>query len=123
MFRFIAKASKGKIKPLKPSNEKTLEKILSESESLNKKLIITIEYVEKKVNNSQISLYRAFIIKSSEAYGCTYSHMENLLKQFHPKEEDLKTNIPIEKWTSKQLDSFINQASEVLSSNNENFKF
>lgn len=126
MHKFLVKVVSGKIVPVQPSKDKLLNKMLKDYEALNKKFYITLEDVQKDINQNQTALYRAYIIKSAEYFGYTYHEMEKVLKELiHPiniesNDPDYLT-IPVERWSSAQLDNFLNQANSVLSEHG--FKF
>lgn len=129
MHQFICKAVEGKIVPLQPSKIDLLNKILNRYESLDKKFKITIESIEKNVNQSQISLYTAFIVKAANHFGNSYNEMENILKRFHPMNSpqgrdsnEIDYYKPINKWTSKELTQFIDEASALLAEQGFIFK-
>lgn len=112
MHQFICKSVGGIIVPLQKSKIDLLKKVLFTYEDLNKKFKVTIEYIEKNVNESQISLYNAFMLKASTHFGNSFQEMEILLSAFVPKEAGWTK--PINKWTSKELTQFIDEASAVL---------
>lgn len=116
MHQFICKAVEGKAVPLQQSKSNLLKKLLDSYENLNMKFKLTIEVIDKDINASQISLYKAFILKASKHFGNTYEEMESLLKRFYPISQngDVKYKKPINKWTSKELTEFIDNASALL---------
>ncbi len=117
MHQFICKAVGGKIVPLQQSKVDLLKKILLTYEDFDKKFKVTIEYIEKNLNEQQISLYNAFILKASSHFGNTFQEMENLLFRFKPHSIDElggKFITPINKWTSKELTRFIDEATALL---------
>jgi len=88
------------------------------------KYIITIENVTKNINESQESLYRAFIYKSADHFGNSFQEMENILKRFHPLNSFYtKDSKPVSRWNSKDLENFINQANALLLDADSDFKF
>lgn len=116
MHQFICKSVGGIIVPLQKSKIDLLKKVLLTYEDLNKKFKVTIEYIEKNINEQQISLYNAFIMKASDHFGNSFQEMEIILISFYPKfifQNSLLPK-PINKWTSKELDRFINQATALL---------
>lgn len=122
MHHFICKAQEGNIVPLEHNKEKFLRKLLDSYQDLNKKFKVTIEIIEKPISSEQTSLYNAFIIKASNHFGNTFIEMEKILMRFHPlnsfHSRDYKS---VSKWTSQELDNFINQASALLAEHG--FKF
>jgi len=120
MHQFICKAVGRKIVPLQQSKLNLLNKLLDSYSDTDKCFKLTIEIVEKNINEQQISLYKAFIIKASEYFGNTYHEMEIILRRFNPiyNIDDYK---PINLWTTKELDTFINQATALLAE--QGFKF
>lgn len=122
MIKFLCKTVKGEIEPLQSSKKKSFQRIINNYEDLNKKYIITIESIEKEINDDQKKLYNAFILQASQQYGTTFRNMQNMLKRFHPIDVDNPNQyIPIDRWKTTHLNNFINQASELLASNG--FKF
>ncbi len=101
-----------------------MQKVLKSYEDLDKKFKVTFELIEKNLNEHQISLYNAFILKAANHFGNSFVEMEVLLSAYHPK----MTKVPfekwtktIDKWTTLELDTFINQASASLAK--EGFSF
>jgi hypothetical protein len=120
MHQFICKYVKGKIVPIQENKLKRLERLLNSYGELDKKFKVTIEIIEKNINEQQISLYNAFIIKAANHFGNTFNEMEIILKRFWPR-YDMNTIKALNKWTTKELDTFINQASALLAE--QGFKF
>ena len=117
MHQFICKVVEGKIVPLQPSKVDLLKKVLNTYEDLNKTFKVTIEYIEKNLNESQISLYNAFVLKAANHFGNSFDEMENLLCRYKPYIPSDGLNMvvkPINKWTSKELTQFIDQATALL---------
>lgn len=113
MHIFIAKSLKGVITPLGLTKQSLLQKLLKSYEEQNKAFKITIEELSKDISSEQIKLYRAFIFKASNHFGNTYAEMEELLLQFYPIDIDNK-KLVLEKWSSKDLDEFINKSTSHL---------
>lgn len=115
MHQFHCKAVGGKIVPLQSNKSKLLEKLLDSYEELNMKFKVTIQVIEKNINSDQVSLYKGFILKASNHFGNTYEEMEAILKRFWPLNSfharDYKS---IEKWTTAELNLFIEQSSALL---------
>ena len=120
MHQFICKSVKGTIVPIQPNKLKLLKKLLNSYGELNKKFKVTIEIIEKNINEQQISLYNAFIIKAAEHFGNSFREMELLLYLYYPI-DNINGIKDISKWTTKDLDNFINQASALLAE--QGFKF
>lgn len=80
MHQFICKAQGGNIVPLEQNKRNLLNKVLRSYEELDMKFKVTIEVIVKNINEQQISLYNAFIIKASDHFGNTFIEMENILK-------------------------------------------
>lgn len=94
-----------------------MQKVLKGYEDLDKKFKVTFELIEKNLNEHQISLYNAFILKASNHFGNSFQEMENLLYRFKPYSIDElggKFATPISKWTSKELTQFIDEATALL---------
>jgi len=123
MYQFIVKIKSGKFIPTLDKQKKILDKILNYYEHNQTSLKVTIEIVEKNINESQISLYKAFVIKASNHFGNTFKEMQMILENFHPMVETPNSLQPksFEKWTSKELDTFINQATAFLAEYGFNF--
>ena len=98
-----------------------LNKLLNSYSELDKSFKLTIEVIEKNINEQQISLYNAFIIKASEHFGNTFQEMENILKRFWPKWVDIEGIKEPKDWVKGDLENFINQASALLAE--QGFKF
>lgn len=125
MHQFICKSAQGKIVPEQDTKRKLYHKLLKSYEEQNMRFKVTIEVIKKNVNESQLSLYRAFIVKAHLHFGNTYEEMEQALKRFYPK-NDLSINDnykPLDKWNSSDLDNFINQANALLLEADSDFKF
>ena len=118
MHQIICKSLQRKIVPVREEKIALLNKLLDSYESLDKTFKLTIEVIEKNINEHQQSLYRAFIIKASNHFGNTYQEMESILGRFRPvvsSSGGVKAFYkPVPSWNSKELDRFINQASVLL---------
>lgn len=121
MHSFICKSVRGSLVPEQSNKIKFLQKLLNSYEQLDKKFKVTIEVIDKNLNESQLSLYNAFIIKASQHFGNTFKDMEEILFRFFPI--DIDTNKPkfVVKWTTAELNTFIQQASALLAE--QGFKF
>lgn len=108
MHQFICKAREGKAIPTEQNKLAFLEKVLKYYEERNMTFKLQIEPIEKNINENQEKLYKAFILKASDHYGVTFKEMEFLVERFMPEG-------PRERWSSEQLNNFINKASSVLS--------
>ncbi len=113
MHIFNCKAKGGRIVPLSLNKVNLLSKLLREFEENGKTFQVKIELVEKNINGQQIQLYNAFVIKASEYFGVTFKEMESMLSSYFPRDEHgLKS---IRKWTTKELNDFIDKSSSMLS--------
>jgi hypothetical protein len=123
MHQFICKYVDGKIVPLQANKSALLQKVLNSYKDLDMKFKLTIEVIEKNVNEQQQSLYRAYILKASEHFGVHFSEMEKMLFSYFPTDffNGKLLAKPISKWTSKELDDFINKSSALLAEHG--FKF
>lgn len=123
MNQFICNAVGGIIVPLQPNKIQLLNKLLNSYEQLGMKFKLTIEVIEKNINQQQISLYNAFIIEASKHFGNTFGEMEFLLMRFHPivQGNDKRYKKPLKRWNTNDLNTFINQASALLTE--QGFKF
>ncbi len=119
MHIFICKSVRGKIVPEQSNKVAFMQKLLNRYEELDKKFKVTFELIEKNINEQQINLYNAFIVKASNHFGTHFSEMEKILFHLFPIEDNVKQ--PISKWTTRELDTFINQASALLAE--QGFKF
>lgn len=108
MHQFICKVIEGKIVPLQSSKVDLLNKVLNTYEDLHKTFKLTIEYIEKNINEQQLSLYNAFIVKASNHFGNSFAEMEDILERFYPKD------IIVSKWTTPELNKFIDEATALL---------
>lgn len=114
MHQFHCQSINGNIVPLQQNKIDLLQKLLKSYEDLNMKFKLTIEVVDKNLNEQQIGLYKAFIIKSSNHFGNTYKEMEEILFRFFPIDINSNKRKPVDKWTSQELTSFIDNASALL---------
>lgn len=121
MHIFICKAVGGKIVPQQSNKKEFFEKLINSYQELNMSFTVSIEPVQKNINEAQIALYRAFILKASEHFGNSFQEMESLLKSFYPI-EDIGSYKPITNWSTKELTNFIDEASALLSEQGFNFE-
>jgi hypothetical protein len=121
MHKFICNTVGGKIVPQRTSKRLFFQKLLDSYESLNKSYMVTIEIIEKDINEQQVGLYNAFISKASQHFGNTFTEMQNILSVFHPLMIDTFGHKPISSWSTKELSDFLEQASSLLSE--QGFKF
>ena len=123
MHQFICKSVKGTIVPVQENKVKLLNKLLNSYDEFDMKFKVTIEVIVKNINEQQISLYNAFILKAADHFGNTFIEMELILLHFHPRQLNPsgKWTKPLYKWTTKELDHFISQASALLAE--QGFKF
>ena len=108
MNHFVGKIKGGELAPLSSHQKGLLKKLLSTYENNNTLVKVTYEIVAKNINQQQKSLYRAFIVKAADYFGDDYKSMEDKIERFKPK------GIHIDKWSSKDLDDFINKSSSFL---------
>lgn len=122
MHQFISKAQRGSIVPVEHNKQKLFLKLLKSYEELNMKFKVTIEVLSKDINQSQVSLYNAFIIKASENFGSSFQDMAVALLQLQPK--DINGNFKdISKWNTSELQDFIDKANALLLEADSDFKF
>lgn len=121
MHVFICKSKDGNIIPNALNKKAFLRKLLNSYEELDMKFKVTIEVIEKNINDQQISLYNAFIIKASNHFGISFREMELMLKALYPMDHIANDYKPKNKWTTVDLNNFIEQASALLAE--QGFKF
>ncbi len=68
---------------------------------------LSIEPIQKNINEQQESLYKAFILKAANHFGNTFPEMENILRNLMPEG-------PRERWSTNQLDDFITKSTAYL---------
>jgi len=122
MHQFVCKSIRGVITPNSFLKEKLFHKLLKSYEDLGMNFKVTIELTSKNINESQVQLYNAFIIRASEHFGNTFAEMATILETLHPINIGGEVK-PIEKWSSLDLDTFINQANVLLLDASSDFKF
>ena len=116
---FICKTVEGKIVPQQSLQKvQFFNKLINSYGQLDKAYKVTIELVEKNINESQKSLYKAFILKVSEHLGYSYKNTEDLLLN----EDSIKNVKPFHKWTTKDLNEFIDKSSALLAEYGFNFE-
>lgn len=124
MHQFIVNAQSGTIVPVEHNKQKLFSKLLNSYEAMNMSFKITIEVLSKDINQSQVSLYNAFILRTAEHFGSTFNDMEMALTQLHPlnsfKVDDYKR---VDKWNTSELQDFINKANALLLEADSDFKF
>lgn len=123
MHQFNVKSIRGVISPVNDSKKKFFDKLLKSFEDENMTFKITIENISKNINEEQIALYKAFIVKAAEHFGNSYPEMEEMLDRFKPKFNSLgfDYSIPIQRWSNKDLDDFINKSTAFLAEFGFNF--
>ena len=121
MHKFICNSVGGRIVPQRTSKRQFFSKLLGSYESLNKNFMVTIEIIEKNINEQQIKLYHAFIHKAAEHFGNTFMEMSVLLLNFHPNIDGAEWPKSVDSWTTSELNIFIEQASALLAE--QGFKF
>ena len=123
MHQFVCKAIGGVITPNSLSKEKLFHKLIKSYEDLGMNFKVTIELTSKNINESQVQLYNAFILRASEHFGNTFAEMASILERLHPINVIGGELKPIERWSSLDLDTFINQANVLLLDASSDFKF
>lgn len=108
MHQFICKAQSGESIPTELNKQKLLKKILKFYEEANITYKLQIEPIEKNINESQQALYKAFILKAADHFGTSFPEMEVLLQNLMPEG-------PRERWSTNQLNDFINKSGSYLS--------
>lgn len=123
MHQFNVKSIRGVISPVNDSKKKFFDKLLKSFENENITFKITIENVSKNINEEQIALYKAFILKAADHFGVDYKEMEEMLDRFKPKIKGLGFDCPkpVLRWNNKELDSFINKSTAFLADFGFNF--
>jgi|GEM_PF-4750811 len=107
MHQFICKTQSGVITPTEYNKEAFLKKVLKYYEDANITFKLQIEPIEKNINENQDKLYKVFILKAADHFGNSFGEMQTLLQQFMPE-------APRERWSSKELNDFINKSSSHL---------
>ena len=79
MIQFLCDSEGGKITPLLASKRKLFNDILDDLQNEGRTFVVEIKVHYKKVNDRQLGLYKALIVKSSEHAGMTFSEMEEEL--------------------------------------------
>tara|TARA_R110000772_G_scaffold19922_7_gene55416 strand:+ start:77 stop:445 length:369 start_codon:yes stop_codon:yes gene_type:complete len=122
MHLFIAKSDKGIIVPVEENKLIFWNKLLGDYEKQDMCFKVTIELVGKNINQAQEKLYNAFIIRASEHYGNSFYEMETMLHILKPMDIN-KRAIPVERWSTTQLNAFIDKANSLLLEVDSTFKF
>ena len=102
--------------PVDNRAKQIFEKMTDHYKEFDKTFKISIEDSNKEINVNQKGLYRAFVNSAADYFGNEYHEMEKLLDSFKPNKSfhlpDGK--IPVENWSTSQLDDFINKATAHL---------
>lgn len=116
MHSFICKTQQGKIVPVESNKERFFNKLINSYGELDKKYKVSIELIEKNVNEEQQRLYKAFILKVASHFGNDFKTTQDMLKRYFPKSmDDIGWNDkPLNQWTSEDLNVFIHQSCEFL---------
>jgi hypothetical protein len=107
MHQFICKVKGGVITPLSPFQVKLLNKILDTYETQNKTIKVSFEFIDKNINEAQHKLYKAFVLKAADHFGNIYPEMQDIL--------------PVDRWSSEQLNLFITKSTAYLAEHGFNF--
>jgi hypothetical protein len=123
MHIFICESKDGSLKPTTLAKQKFLLKLLNSYQEQNIRFKITIENISKDLNEAQMSLYKAFVVKVSDYYGNTYSETEQILTQFFPIDilSDNNKYLAVADWKSADLDIFLSKSISFI--DDDNFKF
>ncbi len=122
MHIFICSSVGGHIVPQQTNKQLLFKKLIDTYGKNNHTYKVTIEKLERNINEAQTKLYKAFIVKASLHFGNTYTEMQNMLSRFHPIDITTDTHKPISEWTSKEVNNFIDQASVLLAEHGFHFK-
>jgi hypothetical protein len=120
MHQFICKVKGGVITPLSPFQVKLLNKILDTYETQNKTIKVSFEFIDKNINEAQHKLYKAFVLKAADHFGNIYPEMQDILKVFYPEDVNGE-KIPVDRWSSEQLNLFITKSTAYLAEHGFNF--
>lgn len=106
--------------PITPSQKKLFYKLLESYRDINKTFTVIISDDSKYLSPEQIKVYNAFIWKAADHFGNTFPEMQTLLSKFQPSNNPGE-EIPIRKWNTQQLNTFIDKASSHLAQYGFNF--
>ena len=118
MHKFNVEIRGRKLFATDPSKQDFLDRLQDDYE--NRKIVVQVsfEIPLKDINADQERLYRAFIVKAADHFGNEFGEMQQMLMQFWPIQPSGIMNYmerkPVSKWTSKDLDDFINKSSAHL---------
>jgi hypothetical protein len=116
MHSFICKTDGDKIIPIGSSKKILLDKLKKDYKDRNITFKVTVSIVEKNLNKEQVKLHKAFILKAADHFGTTYPEMLHILERFTPDE-----GLSVERWSTKELDTFINKSTAFLAEHGFNF--
>lgn len=122
MHLFIAKFFKGRILPVEEKKLVFWNKLLKDYEDKDMCFKVTIEVVGKNINGAQKSLYNAFIYRASDHFGNSFNDMKIMLHILEPR-DPTGILVPIERWSTDQLNRFIDEANVMLLGISSDFKF
>ena len=122
MHIFICSSVGGKITPQQTNKQALFKKLIDAYGKNNHTYKVTIEKIEKNINEAQTKLYNAFIVKASDHFGNTFTEMQNMLSRFHPIDVYTGLHKPISEWTSKEVNKFIDLSSALLAEHGFHFK-
>lgn len=116
MHSFICKTDGDHIIPIGSSKQSLLDKLKKDYKDRDIIFKVTIQIVEKNLNKEQVKLYKAFILKAADHFGNDFGEMQSLLKRFFPDED-----LPVERWNTKELDTFITKSTAFLAEHGFHF--
>lgn len=120
MHSFNVKIRGRKLVATDSTKQNFLDRLLDDYDNRQITLKVSIEIPEKHINQNQWKLYKAFILKAANHFGTDFEEMHHILKNLRPV--DFAGNpVEISRWTSKQLNDFIDQASSYLAQYGFNF--
>jgi translation initiation factor 2 alpha subunit (eIF-2alpha) len=107
MHQFFCEVDGNDFVPIDSKKRELLNKIKKDYKNRNMTVKVTLEIVQKQINTEQEKLYKAFILKAADHFGTDFLYMANLLIGFAPDK-------PTSRWTTAELNKFIDQASAHL---------
>jgi hypothetical protein len=120
MHKFLVKIRDRKLLATDLSKQDFLERLLDSYADRNIVVSITFEVPEKDINEGQVKLYRAFILKAAEHFGTDFREMQQILKNLEPTDAS-GNRLPLKKWSTNNLNTFIDRSSSYLSEYGFNF--
>lgn len=110
---FTCKAKSGQLVPTSLAKEQLLKKLLDHYERVGTTFTIKIEEELPNINGQQEKLYKAFVLKAASHFGSNFGDMQKTLYPFFPTDEFGEKIMP-QRWSTPQLNTFIDQASAKL---------